>query len=212
MYNYETNKKNHSTDREKYIDLSKYGINEVYNLHFLQDVKRLEEKAEIVIKCKKTRQNTFNHVWYYRFKTMEQAIERIKQTIESRKQELESIAERKKTANQPHNLKVGQTLVCMWGYEQTNIDFYQVTKLIGKHFVEVQSVNCDSIEYCDYTDKKTIEKIKPVVLNGSKIRRHRVRTSEFGGKTENSIKINSYSWAYPVEDRSYHQTGYGYGH
>jgi len=212
MNKYEINKKDHATDREKYIDLSKYGINEVYNLHFLQDIKRLEENAEIVIKCKKTRQNTFNHVWFYRFKTMERAIEQIKQTIESRKAELESIAERKQTANLPHKLKVGQTLVCSWGYDQTNIDFYQITKLIGNHFVEVQSINCDSVDYCEYTDKKTIAQIKPVVLNGSQITRHRVRTSEFGGKIENSIKINSFSWAYPVEKRSYSQTGFGYGH
>jgi len=211
MYNYETNKKDHSTDREKYIDLSKYGINEVYNLHFLQDVKRLEEKAEIVIKCKKTRQNTFNHVWFFRFKTMDQAIKRIKQTIESRKAELESIAERKKESNQPHNLKVGQTLVCSWGYDQTNIDFYQITKLIGNHFCEIQSINCDSIDYDKYTDKKKIASIKPVIDNGQPRLKRRIRWSKICNSA--SVSINSYSNAYTVdENRTYSQTAYGYGH
>lgn len=39
-----------------------------------------------------------------------------------------------------HTLKVGDVLMSMWGYDQTNIDYYQVTKLIGKRQVEIRQI------------------------------------------------------------------------
>lgn len=55
--------------------------------------------------------------------------------------------ERKKMTN---HAKIGDVLVNSWGYDQTNVDFYQVTRLtkkgvytreIGKEFVDGESVN-----------------------------------------------------------------------
>ena len=40
----------------------------------------------------------------------------------------------------PHLLKVGDVLVASWGYEQTNIDYYQVTRLVGKQSVEIREL------------------------------------------------------------------------
>ena len=37
----------------------------------------------------------------------------------------------------PHSFEAGHVLYTSWGYEQTNIEFFQVTKLIGRHMVEV---------------------------------------------------------------------------
>lgn len=39
-----------------------------------------------------------------------------------------------------HDCKVGDVFKCSWGYDQTNIDYYQVTRLIGKHMVEVREI------------------------------------------------------------------------
>ena len=36
-----------------------------------------------------------------------------------------------------HQLAVGDVLATCWGYEQTNVEYYQVTKLIGKCMVEI---------------------------------------------------------------------------
>lgn len=41
-------------------------------------------------------------------------------------------AERKETMAKPHGLQVGSVMVSSWGYEQTNVDFYQVTALRGQ--------------------------------------------------------------------------------
>jgi hypothetical protein len=37
-------------------------------------------------------------------------------------------------------LKVGDVLRAVWGYEQTNVDYYMVTKLIGKTMVEISEI------------------------------------------------------------------------
>ena len=46
-------------------------------------------------------------------------------------------ADRKAT---PRGLEVGDILRSSWGYDQTNIDFYQVTAVVGKRMVEIRPI------------------------------------------------------------------------
>ncbi len=39
-----------------------------------------------------------------------------------------------------HRLAVGDVLVASWGYEQTNYDYYQVTRLVGARSVEIREL------------------------------------------------------------------------
>lgn len=48
--------------------------------------------------------------------------------------------ERRAERSKPHTLEVGHVLVASWGYEQTNINFYQVTRVIGRRTVELCEV------------------------------------------------------------------------
>jgi len=43
-------------------------------------------------------------------------------------------------------LVVGDVLVNSWGYEQTNVDYYQVTALVGKQSVEIRAIAKQSEE------------------------------------------------------------------
>ncbi|MCZ4093333.1 hypothetical protein [Sinorhizobium psoraleae] len=49
--------------------------------------------------------------------------------------------ERRDERKKPHGFEVGHILYASWGYEQTNIDFDHVTKVIGRHMVEVREVS-----------------------------------------------------------------------
>lgn len=49
-------------------------------------------------------------------------------------------ADKKAALAKPHGLKVGSVLRSSWGYDQTNIDFYEVTALIGSRMVEVRQI------------------------------------------------------------------------
>jgi hypothetical protein len=77
---------------------------------------------------------------YFQFATTVARSEFIKRLIDNRKSSDESKAERRKARSAPHALQVGTVLTCSWGYDQTNVDWYQVTKLIGKNTVEVRQI------------------------------------------------------------------------
>jgi len=44
------------------------------------------------------------------------------------------------TISKTHSLNVGDILRASWGYDQTNIDYFQVTALVGKSMVEVREI------------------------------------------------------------------------
>jgi len=52
----------------------------------------------------------------------------------------ERIAERRAQRNQPHALSVGDVLMSMWGYEQTNVDYYEVTAHHGRTQVTLRRI------------------------------------------------------------------------
>lgn len=78
--------------------------------------------------------------WHYRFRSEEECAKAIARLIESRKGRREQMAKRKADQNQPSKLKVGDVLRCSWGYDQTNVDFYQVTAVVGATMVEARPI------------------------------------------------------------------------
>jgi hypothetical protein len=50
-------------------------------------------------------------------------------------------AEREARKAFKHTLEVGHVLESMWGYDQTNVDYYEVTKLVGDTMVEIRKIS-----------------------------------------------------------------------
>jgi hypothetical protein len=46
----------------------------------------------------------------------------------------------------PHDLKVGDMLVSVWGYDQTNADFYQVVKVNSGHYVTIRQIAAEKYD------------------------------------------------------------------
>lgn len=91
-----------------------------------------------------------------------------------------------------HTLQVGDVLHCEWGYEQTNIDYYEVTKLIGKRMVEIREICAESHETgfmsgdCVPSPGRYIgEPMRKAVCDDGK-----------------SVRMTSYSWANKIEPRN----------
>tara|TARA_R110000824_G_scaffold40166_2_gene120655 strand:- start:11415 stop:11981 length:567 start_codon:yes stop_codon:yes gene_type:complete len=78
--------------------------------------------------------------WRYRFSTEDHRERCIKDQIETVIAHNEAKEGRRVSAKQPHTLKVDDVLYSSWGYDQTNINFYQVTKLVGKTMVELRAI------------------------------------------------------------------------
>ena len=84
-------------------------------------------------------------------------------------------------------LVVNDVLSSSWGYEQTNVDFYQVTKLVGKTMVEMKKIGSNR-EY----DECMSGKCTPILNSfseDSEVLRKRVIC---GGE---SVRITSFSMA-----------------
>jgi hypothetical protein len=55
-------------------------------------------------------------------------------------------AEQQAKRDAGHGFTVGTVLSGSWGYDQTNIEFYEVTKVIGKATVEIREIAREQIE------------------------------------------------------------------
>jgi hypothetical protein len=81
-------------------------------------------------------------------------VRRFAAQIEARQQaKQQHDAERRAKLAQPHGLTVGAVLVSSWGYDQTNVDFYEVTKVIGARTVEVREIAAEAVHTGDMTGR-----------------------------------------------------------
>jgi hypothetical protein len=83
--------------------------------------------------------------WHYRFKTEGARDQRIDEFFASIQHHKTSKAERRQKASAyRHDVKPGDIFRASWGYDQTNIDYYQVVRLIGEHMAEVREIQQQS--------------------------------------------------------------------
>ena len=79
-------------------------------------------------------------LWNYKFRTIADREKHITGAFAGRAETLAFKAAQRKERSKPHTLEVGHILESSWGYDQTNIDFYQVTGIIGKTMVELRPI------------------------------------------------------------------------
>lgn len=66
----------------------------------------------------------------------------IQRQFESRREwNARKVARRNERTAQERGVEVGTILVTSWGYEQTNVNFYKVTALVGRTMATVQEVS-----------------------------------------------------------------------
>ena len=75
----------------------------------------------IAYRCKAIRP-----AFHYRFQTTRRANEYIEQFFASLTRHEDLKRQRREEQKKPHTLQVGQIIVSTWGYDQTNVDFYEI--------------------------------------------------------------------------------------
>jgi hypothetical protein len=89
--------------------------------------------------------------FHYSFPTAEKraayVIKWFASCVESVERKAKRKAEEKAKLAQGHSLQVGHILVSSWGYEQTNVSFYQVVELVGKQSVKLRSVGKNNTDF-----------------------------------------------------------------
>ena len=85
-------------------------------------------------------------IQHYVFASVEKQMAHVQKVIESEVKEMEAkkeLAAKKKAAVCPY--KVGDILTGSWGYDQTNVDAFQVTGLKGKSVV-LKRIGCEMVD------------------------------------------------------------------
>lgn len=98
------------------------------------------EAVRAALKALKFRWHGLKGVWYGYTdeETIRKAIEHPEQT--------EARTEPKKQLKNKYGVKVGDIFSASWGYDQTNVDFFQVVALVGETSVRVREVCPPCIE------------------------------------------------------------------
>ena len=85
--------------------------------------------------------------WHYTFRSREQLDRHVVEYLDGRRATdayKAKIKAERTTAER--GLQVGDVLHASWGYDQTNIDYYEVVALIGSRMVEIREIGAESEE------------------------------------------------------------------
>jgi|HigsolmetaAR201D_1030396.scaffolds.fasta_scaffold00255_22 hypothetical protein len=78
--------------------------------------------------------------FHYRFQSREKMDKYIADFFSNVRAQKEAAVARRKERYAPHNVVVGDIFGCSWGWEQTNVDWYQVVDVRGKNSVYVRQI------------------------------------------------------------------------
>lgn len=84
------------------------------------------------------------HSFYESYRNFNDRDKRVADFFESLEGSARRKAEYKEARSKPHDLNVGDVVYNSWGWEQTNIDFYQIVKTTA-NYVWLQPIRCESV-------------------------------------------------------------------
>ena len=107
-------------------------------------------------------------------------------------------------------VKVGDVFSCSWGYDQTNVDFFQVIKIVGKNSVRIREVmpTCVQDDACgpmsaDRTYAINRGEMLPPSKRSVFIKDQingdvkRIQNGDWRDEISPCIKLSSFAFAYP---------------
>lgn len=144
-------------------------------------------------------------LWHYAFQSPEARQKFIDQTITDRKARIKMVQDRRDERKAwEHGLQVGDLLYSSWGYDQTNVDFYEVTAVSGK------AVVIREIETKVVRSGQGSEAVVGVPHRFVGEAMKKIPIPSYKG--EPAIKLNSFSHAYKWDGQPKYQTASGWGH
>lgn len=135
----------------------------------------------------------------YYYRNPEQRAEAIARKIESAKTYAARIETRKAKRKVLPTIEVGDVLNTSWGYEQTNVEFYQVIERKGKTKVVLREIGSERVRETSWCSAD----VKPVkdAFIGEAFEK---RISQYG------VKIHSSATAHKTDWESTHHSSWGY--
>ena len=144
-------------------------------------------------------------LWYHRFRDEGQRQRQIEETAASRRSLIQRTEERAKERREfEHGAKKGDIFYSSWGYDQTNVDFYEVTAVKGK-MVVVREIGGKVVRESTGADYV-------VATPGRFVGEPLKRRPQPSGSRGSYIKINNVQTAWPWDGKPKYQTASGWGH
>lgn len=146
--------------------------------------------------------------WYYKFRNAQEAESKIAEFIGELKRHAEQKAERKAerlALDIRGAIEEGAILVYSWGWEQTNVEAFQVIRVLGKRVAEVREISVDSVpgSRTELSMSDTARPVPDAFIGES-------RKVSFIPGLEGPIAKLKYGYGYLWDgERSYHRSWYG---
>lgn len=153
-----------------------------------------------------------SRTWYIRFRTEEDMKKKIKDTISRLMSWEEMKEERKEKRKAPHSLVKGNILYSSWGYDQTNINFYQVTKVVSDKTVELREICSKNVGDSNYGSTNEVVAVKDAFLAPRNEYDKRGLPILKRPRPDNTVKLSSYEWAWLWSGKPQQETASGWGH
>ena len=134
-------------------------------------------------------------MWHYRFQDIVRRNARIDETLKNIIEVREYKDKQKKQrleASASHDVKPGDVFRCSWGYDQTNIDYYQVLSVSGQMAV-ISEIGCES-EETGFMQGESVPALNRFIGKTKKIRIQR-----YSMDSEPYFRVNSFSNAYRMK-------------
>lgn len=141
-------------------------------------------------------------VFHYRYQSMENMQKYIAKFIESAEAraayKAEQKAKKKAAREQGHNIEVGTIFVSSWGWEQTNVDFYQVVG-VTKNSVKLRRIASEEVRATGHMSADVVA-LKDHFISDEVITK---RVNE-----HKAVKFNSFTHAHVWDGRPKHRSWY----
>ncbi len=106
--------------------------------------------------------------------------------------------------------KVGDVLVSSWGYDQTNVDFYQVIA-VTKASVRIRKIGKNYlVSQASRTQDMVVPALRAFIDQNIKGETHRIQKNY--DDAGYNVTIASYASAYLWDGKPKYETAFGYGH
>lgn len=122
----------------------------------------------------------------------------------------DNIARKEARKAEKHSLKVGDILSESWGYDQTNYDFYQVTRVVSDKSVEIRHINSKRVEGGHFTEELLVPNKDDFGGWGEGDRSGKPFVKR--ASSDNYVKISSFSCASPWSGKPCAATNPLFGH
>lgn len=146
---------------------------------------------------------------HYSFKTREEAEEYAKKAVAGQQAHKQMVNERKAaragTPEMLEQVKVGDIFVSSWGYDQTNVDFYQITERRG-HMALLKPISAKSCGLTGNGMADYVTAVKDGFLDEGRYpaKWHRIQFSS--GRPV--FTVRSFAWADPWDGKQQYRSWY----